>query len=179
MASEKCRSDYDLISPNLFVTKKVRSVCKFKNKETFVIKTLTRSIGVIFDIGKLTNNAQIDLIPLLIVDVTMLIYLFILAAGSTVILAEETDHCIWYGICYTDDYGKNFNCPNTTTGQPIEDPTAIDTLKRYCPELYTDRNTNLFFYMIFIQINALFTFFHNNSENIPFQSIYSICTILL
>lgn len=83
----------------------------------------------------------------LFAEIAMLKYLIILLTGLTMILVQEEDHCIWYGVCHKDDFERKFNCPYNGSGYKLEDQKAIKTLKRFCPELNTDRNASFFIHM--------------------------------
>ncbi|XP_050509778.1 NPC intracellular cholesterol transporter 1 isoform X3 [Diabrotica virgifera virgifera] len=47
-------------------------------------------------------------------------------------------HCIWYGVCYTDEDGLSKNCVYNGTAKPLNDTDAISILKRRCPYISPD-----------------------------------------
>lgn len=51
-------------------------------------------------------------------------------------------NCIWYKVCYTDDDDKSLNCAYDGQGFQITDAEAQKTMRRLCPELFTNRKLN-------------------------------------
>lgn len=63
--------------------------------------------------------------------------IFIVLLSLLVVVFAESDHCIWYGVCYGTE-PKEFNCPYNGPGLPLDDEDAQEIMLRRCPELYTN-----------------------------------------
>lgn len=59
-------------------------------------------------------------------------------------MLPSEQNCIWYGICYTSDEGKTFNCPNTGTGQALDgDEEAQKMMLKWCPDIFKNSKSSL------------------------------------
>lgn len=66
---------------------------------------------------------------------------------------DDDGQCIWYGVCYYNDYNLASNCAYNGKGKQVSDPESRDILRQYCPDIYQNgEKMNTFYYVTLLQI---------------------------
>lgn len=68
----------------------------------------------------------------------MMRLLIVLFSVITTVLSQDQPQCIWYKVCYTDDYDKAHNCPYSGPGFPLEDEEGQQIMLNRCPDIFTN-----------------------------------------
>lgn len=71
-------------------------------------------------------------------EIKKMLQLLIVLLSVIATALGDSDHCIWYKQCYTNDDGKTFNCAYDGPGEPLVDEDAQRILLNRCPDIFTN-----------------------------------------